>query len=104
LLCPEAGTHDAHRHALATGDVTAVTRAFTGRRARAIVNAFMRRHPDAPAAYPHVHHLTSPLRAAARRAGDADGFNLWAGELFRGARELPAATLVAQLAAELAAS
>jgi nitronate monooxygenase len=104
LLCPEAGTHEAHRRALAAGGTTAVTRAFTGRRARGIVNEFMRRHPDAPAAYPHVHHLTAPLRAAARDAGDADGFNLWAGERFAGVRELPAATLVAQLAAEAAAT
>jgi nitronate monooxygenase len=102
LLCPEAGTHDAHRRALAAGGATAVTRAFTGRRARGIVNAFMRRHPDAPAAYPHVHHLTAPLRSAARDAGDADGFNLWAGEGLRHARELPAATLVGRLAAEAA--
>ena len=43
LLCPEAGTHEAHRRALAAGGATAVTRAFTGRRARGIVNEFMRR-------------------------------------------------------------
>ena len=52
---------------------TALTRAFSGRRARGIVNAFMRNHDDrAPAAYPHVNQLTAPLRAAARRAGDTD--------------------------------
>lgn len=100
LLCPEAGTHEAYRCALAAGGDTAVTRAFTGRRARGIVNGFMCRHADAPAAYPHVHHLTAPLRAAARDAGDADGFNLWAGEGLRHVRALPAATLVEQLAAE----
>jgi nitronate monooxygenase len=102
LLCPEAGTHEAHRRALVDGGDTAVTRAFTGRRARGIVNEFMRRHTDAPAAYPQVHHLTAPLRAAARAAGDADGFNLWAGTGLGGVRELPAATLVEQLAAEAA--
>ena len=56
--------------ALAAGGETAITRAFTGRRARGIVNEFMRAHPDAPSAYPQVHHLTAPLRAAARAAGD----------------------------------
>ncbi|HEY7396700.1 MAG TPA: nitronate monooxygenase [Gaiellaceae bacterium] len=104
LLCPEAGTYEAHRRALRAGGPTAVTRAFTGRRARGIVNAFMRRHPDAPSAYPHVHHLTAPLRAAARAAGDADGFNLWAGESFDRARALPAGDLVELLAEELAAN
>lgn len=104
LLCPEAGTHEAHRRALRAGGTTAVTRAFTGRRARGIVNEFMRRHRDAPSAYPHVHHLTAPLRVAARAAGDADGFNLWAGERFERSRELPAGELVELLAKELAAN
>jgi nitronate monooxygenase len=98
LLSPEAGTGSAHRDALRAGGETAVTRAFSGRRARGIVNRFMREHPDAPSAYPHVHHLTAPLRAAARAAGDRDSFNLWAGERFAQAEELPAAQIVERLA------
>ena len=97
LRCPEAGTNDAHRRALAAGGDTAVTRAFTGRRARGIVNEFMRAHPDAPSAYPWIHHATAPLRAAARASGDADGFNLWAGTAFADARAEPAAQVVARL-------
>jgi nitronate monooxygenase len=97
LLCPEAGTSVAQRAAIAAGGETAMTRAFTGRRARGIVNAFMRAHPDAPSAYPHVHHLTAPLRTAAREAGDADGFNLWAGVSVSRATPLPAAEVVASL-------
>jgi nitronate monooxygenase len=97
LLAPEAGTSEPHRRALAAGGETAITRAFTGRRARGIVNAFMRVHPDAPSAYPHVHHLTAPLRAAARAAGDADGINLWAGTNAALARPEPAAQIVARL-------
>jgi len=54
-------------------------------------------HPDAPAAYPQVHHLTAPLRAAARAAGDADGINLWAGVNFARTRQARAATIVAEL-------
>lgn len=104
LRCPEAGTADAHRRALTAPGTTQITRAFTGRRARGIVNGFMRAHPDAPSAYPQINHLTAPLRAAARRASDADGINLWAGESFRRTQELPAAALVARLAAELAAA
>ena len=46
---------------------TAVTRAFSGRRARALVNAMVRGHPDAPAAYPEINNATRPLRAAAAR-------------------------------------
>jgi len=98
LLCPEAGTSEPHRRALAEGRATAVTRAFTGRRARGLVNRFMTEHEDAPKAYPHVHHLTAPLRAAARAAGDPEALNLWAGA---GAapRAQPAADVVARLGA-----
>jgi nitronate monooxygenase len=99
LLCPEAGTGDAYRRALAAGGETGVTRAFTGRRGRGLVNAFMRAHDGAPSAYPHVHHLTSPLRAAARSAGDANGFNLWAGTNVALVGAEPAADVVARLRA-----
>lgn len=95
MRCPEAGTSPPHRDALARPGRTAITRAFTGRRARGIVNRFMVEHADAaPSAYPHVHHLTSPLRAAARQQGDADTINLWAGEAYPHAEELSAAELV----------
>jgi len=97
LLCPEAGTNAPHRTAVARGGPTAITRAFTGRRARGIVNGFMRDHPDAPSAYPHIHYVTAPLRAAARAAGDAERINLWAGTNVGLARERPAADLVAEL-------
>ena len=54
-------------------------------------------HPDAPIAYPEIHFATAPLRAAARKAGDAGGFNLWAGEAHALAQEKPAAEVVADL-------
>ena len=70
MLAPEAGTPDAQRKALAEHRPTRVTRAFTGRPARGIVNRFMDEHSGAaPVAYPEIHHVTSPLRAAARRSG-----------------------------------
>jgi nitronate monooxygenase len=98
MLAPEAGTNPAHRERIGTGAPTALTRAFSGRLARGIVNAFMADHPDAPSAYPEIHHATSSLRAAARRRGDADGFNLWAGQAHALAREQPAADVVRTLA------
>jgi nitronate monooxygenase len=101
MRCPEAGTSAAHREALAEPAPTAVTRAFTGRQARGIVNRFLREHSaDAPAAYPEIHHATAPLRAAGRAAGDADVLNLWAGQAHELAPELPAADVVARMAAE----
>src|SRR4051812_9919837 len=101
MLCPEAGTSPAHREALRGAAPTALTRAFTGRMARGIVNRFMTEHDaDAPSAYPEVHHLTAPLRAAARQRGDADGFHLWAGQAYALAREEGAADVVGRLATE----
>jgi nitronate monooxygenase len=90
-----------HRAALGSGR-TALTRAFTGRRARALVNRFVAEHSaSAPSAYPQVHHVTAPLRAAGRERGDADVVNLWAGQAHGAARELPAAELVDVLVNEI---
>ncbi|MFJ6305373.1 nitronate monooxygenase [Streptomyces althioticus] len=103
----ESGAHALHKQALTNPLFarTELTRAFTGRPARALVNRFLREHgPYAPAAYPEVHHLTAPLRKAAAKAGDAQGLALWAGQGHRMARELPAGQLVEVLAAELAAA
>jgi len=98
MLTPEAGTSPTHREALRGDNATALTRAFSGRTARGIVNRFLREHSaDAPSAYPEVHHLTSPLRAAARASGDADAMHLWAGEAHSLAEEVPAGELVRRL-------
>jgi len=103
MRTPEAGTSAAHRSALASEAPTALTRAFTGRTARGVVNRFLREHSaDAPAAYPEVHHLTAPLRAAAREGGDPDGLHLWAGQAHALAEEVPAGELVRRLAADAA--
>jgi nitronate monooxygenase len=104
LRAPEAGTSEPHREALARPGRTALTRAFTGRLARGIENRFMREHPDAPSAYPHLHHATSPLRRRARTAGDADSINLWAGEAFALTEDAPAGELVRRLGQEAEAA
>ena len=100
LRCDESGASDLHKNALVdpTFETTGLTRAFTGRRARGLVNRFMRDHDNAPIAYPEVHHLTRPLRAAAVERGDAGGTNLWAGTGHRHSRTGSAADIVAWLA------
>ncbi len=101
MLCPEAGTAPVHREALASAAPTAMTRVFSGKPARGIVNRFIREHDGhAPAAYPEVHHLTAPIRAAARKSGDPDQVNLWAGQAHQLARAEPAADVVARFARE----
>ena len=98
MLAPEAATNPAHRARIGSNAPTALTRAFTGRLARGIVNGFMTEHPDAPRAYPHSHHATAAIRAAARKRGDADGFNLWAGQAHALAQERPAGEIVRAMA------
>jgi nitronate monooxygenase len=99
LRTPEAGTSQAQRDATATDAPTALTRAFSGRTARGIVNRLLTEHTAAaPRAYPEVHHLTTPLRAHGRATGDADLINLWAGQAHALAPELPAGELTRKLA------
>jgi nitronate monooxygenase len=104
LVCPESGANALHKQAMTNPLFvrTELTRAFSGRPARGLVNRFMREHgPYAPVAYPQVHHLTSPLRKAAAKAGDPQGMALWAGQGHKMARDLPAGRLVDVLVAEL---
>jgi nitronate monooxygenase len=105
LRSPEAGTAQVQRDALARHGQTAMTRAFTGRLARGIRNQFMDEHSQAaPAAYPEVHFLTAPLRAAGRSSGNPDLVNLWAGQTYELAPERPAAEIVSLLAGEARAA
>jgi nitronate monooxygenase len=99
LRCPESGANPAHKAALADPgfERTALTRAFSGRPARGLLNDFMRAHPDAPAAYPEINNATRPLRATAARAGDVHRMSLWAGEGYRQATDRSAAEVVAML-------
>jgi len=103
LLADEAGTSPAQRAAVASDADTTLTRAFTGRLARGIVNGWTAMvGAGAPVGYPEVHHLTAPLRRHGRAAGNADLINLWAGVHHHAARAESAAAIVARVAAELA--
>jgi nitronate monooxygenase len=96
----ESGTAAVHRAALGTEEPTALTRAFTGRTARGIANRFLLEHsPDAPSAYPDVHHVTAPLRAAARERSDPELLHLWAGQAHALTRDVAAGAFVEELAA-----
>lgn len=101
LRTPESGASATYKNALAdpARSETLLTTAFSGRPARALRNGFVSRfHALAPAGYPALHHLTSPMRKAAAAAGDADGINIWAGTGYRDATTDPAATILSRLA------
>ncbi|KIS26539.1 2-nitropropane dioxygenase [Arthrobacter sp. SPG23] len=96
LRSDESGSRQLHKDALASQAFTEtrMTRAFTGRQARALANSFVRDHEDAPEGYPAIHHLTAPIRAAAAAAGDPERLNLWAGTGWRQAETGPVADIM----------
>jgi len=105
LLCPEAQLSPIHRQALkdAKDNETAVTDVFTGRPARAIVNRLMREvrpMSDVTPEFPLAAAALAPLRSKSEMTGSADFTPLWSGQAGRLNRELPAAELTKQLAAE----
>ena len=106
LTCDEAGIPEAYKSAIleAQEHHTRVTRAFSGRPARGIVNRFMTEVEadtrDAILPYPLQNALTRPLRAAAARQGRREFLSLWAGQGVRMARRQSAKELVARLAAD----
>lgn len=99
LRCPESGAHQLYKDALAGGRYrqTTLTRAFSGRVARGLVNRFVSDHPDAPHAYPEINNATRPLRAAAAARGDTEAMSLWAGTRFAAGTDLPAGEVVTWL-------
>jgi len=105
LHCPEAKISPLHRQALkgSRDNDTAITNVLTGSPARAIVNRFMREvgpmSDDAPK-FPLAAAILGPLRAKSEMAGSADFTPMWSGQAARLGRELPAAELTKQLAAE----
>lgn len=109
LTCPESGVSDAYKQAIfaANDDQTQITRAFSGRPARGIVNRMVSTYAEAPAKilpFPLQNALTRPLRNEASKQGRAELLSLWSGQGLRMARRLPAAELVARLDEELAAA
>ena len=107
LTCNEAGTPPCYKRAIlnAGEHQTRITRAFSGRPARGIVNRFMTEVEssdltEAVLPFPLQNAITRPLRTAAAKLDRAEFLSLWAGQGTRLARRLPAAELVARLVAE----
>jgi nitronate monooxygenase len=108
LTCPEAGTSPAYRKALMNvrAEQTVITRAYSGRAARGIRNAFIdlvAEREELILPFPFQNSLTRPMRAAAAEAMKSEYLSLWAGTGVDRIRELPAAELIATLMAELRA-
>ena len=105
LLCPESATNENYRENLRNGSKTKFTSVISGRPARGLVNRLVQ-HGEAegapvPAAYPLAYDAAKQLHAAALKHGSHEFATQWAGEGTPLVRELPAAELVAKLAAEM---
>ena len=104
LCCPETTISAIHRRALQSeaGRHTALTNLYSGRPARGIVTRLMRELgpiSEVAPAFPLASAAVAPLRAAAEASGSGDFSPLWAGQNASRCREVPAAEVIAELAA-----
>jgi nitronate monooxygenase len=96
-----AGSATAGHHAVS--GATVITRAFSGRPARGLANAFtglLAANESAILPYPLQNALTRPMRAAAAAQGNAEFLSLWAGQGVARSRHMPAGELAAKLVEE----
>lgn len=105
LSCPEAGVSEAHRAALrqARDDDTRLSRAFSGRPARAKNTRYAKAMAEERAIFPDfptMYTYSEPLMDSSVDNDDEDFRFLLYGQAAALNRELPAAELVATLAAE----
>jgi nitronate monooxygenase len=105
LTCRESGAPEAYKEKVraARDDQTEVTRAFSGRPARGVVNEWivaLRGREEAVLPFPLQNTATRPLRNEAAKRGDTRFLALWAGQAAALARDLSAAELVRRLVRE----
>jgi len=108
LTCKESGVPEAYKQAITSAreDQTRITRAFSGRPARGIVNRFMtemesnKEEAEKIPPFPLQNALTRPLRSAAGKQGRAEFLSLWAGQGVRLARRQSASELITRLVQE----
>lgn len=106
LASQEAGVLEGYKRAVlgASEQQTRLTRAFSGRPARGLVNRFMTEvesaGPGAILPFPLQNALTRALRRAAAEADRAEFLSLWVGQGLRLARRGTTAEIVARIVAD----
>jgi nitronate monooxygenase len=105
LACAESGIHPGYKQKLkeTPDNGTRLTRTFSGRYARGLINEFMERmrpyEKEVPA-YPVQNALTAELRQVAAKQNRLEYYSMWAGQGAGLSRGMPAADLVKKLVEE----
>ncbi|MDR6880011.1 nitronate monooxygenase [Bacillus sp. 3255] len=88
LTAVESGAHPAYQHTLlsSTEESTVITNVFSGRPARGVANAFIRRWDESatePLPFPTQNTATRDIRNAAAKQNNPEYMSLWAGQGLR---------------------
>ena len=85
LSSEEAGIHKAYKQKLfdSNEDDTVITKVFSGRPARGILNKFIEEFSVQPLEYPYQNAATKSIRTAAAKNDDGEYMSLWAGQNLR---------------------
>ena len=105
LNCEESGALKVHKEAILQGkeSETVLTRSFSGKQARGIINKFIREmkgHEKEWPDFPIQHMLTQDIRKTSGEKGEADYLSLWCGQSPRLAKSITAEELVKKTISE----
>lgn len=106
LTCMESGAHPVHKDAIlnASDDETVVTRSFSGKWARGLVNPFienMKEHENDLPEFPVQNSLTQDIRKASSSQNNKDFMSLWSGQSPRLAKNQSVANLIDSIISEV---
>ncbi|SOC11482.1 nitronate monooxygenase [Ureibacillus xyleni] len=105
LTCIESGAHQVHKEAILNvdGDLTVLTRSFSGKWARGIINKFiqeMREFEENVPSFPVQNALTQDIRKKSGEQNNPEFMSLWAGQSAALAKEQTVETLIQNIIAE----
>lgn len=105
LVCEESGANALHKEAIikATEDQLVLTRAFSGKMARGIINKFIETfhgHEDLLPDYPLQNELTKSIRKASAAIESTEYMSLWAGQSPLLAKQLKVSELMQKIITE----
>ena len=108
LCCNESAIHPLYKKLLlnTTHDTTMLTRAFSGKLARGLINKFITRmqaHEKDLPDYPIQNALTSAMRKEAGKKNLTDFMSMWAGQAAYLCKDLPAAQIIQELDSQILA-